>query len=369
MRYKKTAAVLAAALLLGGCGAGNNSQGNAADTDPAEIPSETGEIFAMDTYMTITCYGENCSQALEASLAEIERLDELLSVGNEESEIAQINKNGSGPVSEDTLDMLNCALEVYDTTGGAFDITIYPLMELWGFTSGDFQVPAEELIGEYLENVDAGQVQITEAEDGSTTFDGEKAVAEVTIGSGQGIDLGGIAKGFTSSRLMEIFADYDLVSGLVSLGGNVQVYGTKVDGSMWKCGITDPNDPDGGSLMGILQIADEAVITSGAYERNFTDEQTGRVYHHIIDPKTGYSADNGIVSSTIVTPDGMLADALSTACYVMGLEDSLEYWQEYGDDFDLILMTEKNEIYITEGLEDRFTSDYPVTVIYKEEKE
>lgn len=323
----------------------------AASGAAGEVPSATGEIFAMDTYMTITAYGDRCEEAVAAAEAEIQRLDELLSVGNENSEISIINANGTGTVSADTAAMIEKALELYDSTDGAFDITVYPLMELWGFTTGEFAVPDEDELQTLLANVDSTRVQYDEN------------TGTVTIGEGQGIDLGGIAKGFTSDRIMEIFAGYDLTAGLVSLGGNVQFYGTKVEGNLWRCGIQDPNNPDTGDLMSIVQTDAKAVITSGAYERYFVDEETGKTYHHILDPSTGISADSGLTSVTVVSRQGMLADGLSTSCYVMGLEKAADYWREYGSDFDLVLMTEDNEIYVTEPLAEDLQCYYPAHVI------
>jgi thiamine biosynthesis lipoprotein len=309
----------------------------------------------MDTYMTITCYGEQCQEALDASLEEIQRLDDLLSVGNADSEISILNTQGVGVLSQDTLVMIREAMWLTETTAGAFDMTIYPLMELWGFTTGDFAVPEEAELERLLSSV------------GSERLTLDEATSTLTLGENQGIDLGGIAKGFTSDRLMEIFAEYDLVSGVVSLGGNVQCYGTKPDGSLWRCGIENPLAPDDtSSLLGILSVDGQAVITSGAYERYFVDEDTGETYHHILDPKTGYPANNGLISVTSVSENGLLADGLSTACYVMGLEDSVQYWQNYGENFDLILMTEDGDVYITEPLAECFTSDFPTYVITKE---
>ena len=188
----------------------------------------------------------------------------------------------------------------------------------------------------------------------------------LTLGNGQGIDLGGIAKGYTSDRLMQLFSEYGLDSGMVSLGGNVQLYKSKPDGSLWKCGIQDPHQgEDGSSLLGVLQAENCAIITSGAYERNFTDEE-GNFYHHIIDPATGYPAERGLISVSIISEQGILADGLSTACYVMGLDKSIEYWKSSEQPFDMILMTDEDEVYVTEGIAERFQTDYPVQIIRKE---
>ena len=123
--------------------------------------------------------------------------------------------------------------------------------------------------------------------------------------------------------------------------------------------MKDPEDPEG--YVGILSVKDRAVITSGAYERYF--EQDGTVYHHIIDPRTGYPADSGLVSVTIVSADGTLADGLSTSLFIMGLDRAGEYWREHKDEFEAVLMTEEGDLYVTEGLKDSFTSDYEVRVI------
>lgn len=345
MRRRGGLALLLCVLLtFSGCG--NNAK---------EIPSATGEIFAMDTYMTVTCYGERCQEAADAALAEIERLDALLSVGIETSEIAAVNRDGRGNISPETAEMIGAALALSRQTGGAFDITIYPLMAAWGFTTGDYGVPDPETVSALLERVDCGEIVL--------------AADFVALGEGQGIDLGGIAKGFCSDRLMELFAAYDLTAGLVSLGGNVQCFGTKPDGSPWRVGIQDPDDPDNpAALLGRLEVADGAVITSGDYERYFVDEATGMRCHHILDPATGYPADGGLRSVTVVCADGMPADGLSTACFVMGTDGAIDYWRQYGqsEGFDLILMDEAGTVYVTEPIAGAFVSDRPVTVVTRD---
>lgn len=354
--YKKLIllAALCSSLIFSGCGA--SSSKNAEDEKMQQkteegIPYTNRQIFAMQTYMSVTGYGEKSAEAVDAAIEEIKRLDKQLSVGEPDSEISLINKNGSGTISEDTAIMIEKSLEIGARTEGKFDITIYPLMEEWGFTTGEFHVPEEGILEGLLERLDYREI------------DFDQDTLTVTLGEKQGIDLGGIAKGFTSDRIMEIFRQYGLVSGVVTLGGNVECFGTKTDGNLWRCGIRDPNKADEGEMMGVVSVKDCAVITSGAYERNFTDPETGILYHHIIDPETGYSANNGLISVTIVSPSGLLADGLSTSMYILGLDGAREYWEQYGKDFDMILMTEDNQVYITEGIEDQFTSDYEVHVL------
>ena len=171
---------------------------------------------------------------------------------------------------------------------------------------------------------------------------------KITLSQGMSIDLGGIAKGYTGDCVMEAMTEYGVESALINLGGNVQTLGTKPDGSMWKIAIQDP-ESDG--TIGTLSVSDAAVITSGGYQRYF--EENGTKYHHIINPKTGYPADSGLLSVTIVSDKGITGDGLSTALFVMGTSDAIAFWQEYGD-FEAVLIT-KDDIYITSGLENAFT--------------
>ena len=179
------------------------------------------------------------------------------------------------------------------------------------------------------------------------------------------IDFGGIAKGYTSSRIMQIYKKCGVTSGLVSLGGNVQLLGAKPDGSAWKVAVESPDED--GNYLGILQAKDKAVITSGGYERYF--EKNGKKYHHIIDPSTGYPAENGLTSVTIISDDGTLADGLSTSLFIMGKEKAEKFWKKYNDKFDVILLTDDEQLYVSEGIADDFQSDYKVNVMKKVEAE
>ena len=302
------------------------------------------DVFAMDTYMTLTAYGENAQEAVEAGIAEIQRLDDLLSTGKDTSEVAQINANGGGVLSEDTDYLVKRALDIYQSTNGAFDISIYPVMQLWGFTTGNFAVPSESDLAAKLALVDAGKIILSE----------ENGQASISLPEGMEIDLGGIAKGYTSGRVMDVMKSYGIKSAVINLGGNAHVLGNKTDGSQWKVGIQDPEDENG--YLGGVSVTDRAIITSGGYERYFVDEDTGVKYHHIIDPKTGYSANNGLISVTIVSADSTLADGLSTSLFVLGTEDAITYCEEHcaEDGFDAIMEDEDGKLYITDGIYDDF---------------
>jgi len=311
----------------------------------------TKQLFAMDTIMSFTANGDRAEEAVDAAVEEIERLDKLLSAQREDSEIGLINLSGQGPVSADTAAILGEAQKIYKTTEGLFDITIYPLMELWGFPTHQYHVPTEKEILEVLPLVDASKL----------VFDESKM--EVKLGQGQQIDLGGIAKGYASARVMDIYQEYGIVSGQVSLGGNVQVLGEKPDKTKWKVGIQEPTG-ETGQVMAVLSVSNQAVITSGGYERYF--EEDGNTYIHILDPHTGYPAKNELVSVTIVSENGMLADALSTSLYLMGLDKAISYWKTYGSDFDMVLLTEEGTLYVTEGIAQEIQTEKKVKRIQKE---
>lgn len=324
--------VLTAGLLLSGCGTEAVPSSSSAETDAPS--SQSQELYAMDTVMTLTAYGPQAETALDDAADEIERLDTLWSISSSDGDIARLNADKQAALSDDTITLLKRAQEISASTGGLFACTIEPVMEAWGFTSGNYTVPDDATLQSLLAHVDDTQVTI----DGST----------VTIPADVKVDLGGIAKGFTSDRVMELFAADGVTSGIISLGGNVQTLGTKPDGSLWRVGIQDPNNSS--DIIATIEVADKAVITSGGYQRYF--EQNGTTYHHIIDPRTGMPADSGLTSVTIVSDDGTLVDGLSTALFIMGKEAALDYWRAHRDDFDVILVASDSSVTISEGLAD-----------------
>ena len=284
------------------------------------------EVFAMDTYMSLKAYGENAAPALEQAQRTLYELDSLWSVTDENSEIYAINSYGESAVSEKTSDVIEFSCEMGKLTGGALDISIYPVMKAWGFTTGDYRVPDENELEQLLKNVDCTQIV---CEDG-----------KVSVGEGMQIDLGAVAKGWAGDELAEIMRSSGVDSAILSLGGNIQAVGTKPDGNKWNVAVQHPSR-DG--YIGTVSVSDCAVITSGGYERYFQDED-GNIYWHIIDPKTGYPAHSGIISATIIGPEGKKCDALSTAVFIMGMDSATELWAE-SDDFEMIIMTQDEVIY------------------------
>ena len=331
--------LLALTLLLAGCGAA----GPAPAADPESAERGYRYVDSMDTIIELTAYGKNRDAALDAAEEEVLRLNDLLSIGLEDSEVSRLNREGSAVLEADTAELMRRALEIYQETGGAFDPTVYPLMELWGFTSGEHHVPTEEELAQTLARVGADRI------------DFDAASGTVTLDEGQAVDLGGIAKGYTSHRIMEIFREQGVSSGLVSLGGNIQALGAKPDGSPWRIGVRNPDTAEGG-IVAVVTVEDKAVISSGGYERFFVDEKTGVTYEHIMDPKTGVPVRNELAQVTIVTPDGTLGDGLSTALYIMGLDAASDYWRAHSGEFDAIFVLRDGKILITAGLRDCCTA-------------
>ena len=340
------------ALLFCSCG---KSSGNGKVSDEKSDVKHTKEVVAMDTFMELTAYGAHGEEALEKAEKEIHRLDKLLSVSSTDGEVYIVNENGSEILSEDTAALIEDALELYRKTEGAFDITVYPLMREWGFTDENYRVPDSDRLKELLKNTDASKIEYDET------------TKQLTLPEGVQIDFGGIAKGYTSARVMEIFRECGVESGIVSLGGNVQTCGKKPDGSTWKIGVQNPDTSADEPYIGTLDIGEKAVITSGGYERYF--EQDGKTYHHILDPKTGYPAASGLKSVTIVSADGALADGLSTSLFIMGKEKAEAFWKKEnaskeGAAFDVILQDEDGSLFVTEGIEKEFSSDLDFEVIH-----
>jgi thiamine biosynthesis lipoprotein len=285
----------------------------------------------------MSAYGINAQSALEAGAKRTQELERLWSVTDENSEVYAVNNSDTAVLlSEETLAMLSFAIEMAHNTEGAFDLSIYPLVRAWGFTTGSNQIPSQTELDMLLANVGFEKLSL----------DGNSLV----LPQGMQVDLGAVAKGYTGDLIIELLKEHGITSALVDLGGDIATLGSKPDGSDWRIGIKAPY---GDGNIGVLEISDISVVASGGYERYFIGED-GQTYWHIIDPATGKPADNGLISVTIIGKEGKLCDALSTALFVMGMENAIEYWKRNGG-FDMILLTGENELIISEGIKDNFT--------------
>ena len=302
------------------------------------------ECFAMDTVMQLRAYGPQTAAALDAAEQEIYRLEGLLSCQDPEAELARCN-TGSETVSEETAALIQTALDLSAATGGAYDPTLYPLTLAWGFSGGQYRVPDEAELSALRTQTGAEHVQV----------DG----CRVRLDAGTQLDLGGIAKGYTAGRIRKILQDAGVRAAIVSLGGNVAAIGKKPGGGDWIVGLQDPQDP--GSYFGTVAVSGACVVTSGGYQRYF--EQDGVRYHHILDPKTGRPAASGLQSVSVVSQDDTLADALSTALFVMGLDAGAALYRAGDLAFEAVFMTDDGSVWITPGLAGQYQSDRPYQVL------
>ena len=323
------------------------------DSRPVE-----GTTFAMDTVMSFTLYGgwdrEKTKEARDWMLGRLGWLDSLLSVTNEYSDIAQINcAEGRGVKGEpSTAQLLSQALELCRATEGALDVTAYPAVKAWGFTGEEHRVPSAAELEELAQRIDYAAVKLEED--------------RVTLPEGMEIDLGAVAKGYAGDWLAKDARGNGITSALLDLGqSTIVAVGTKPGGKPWRIGVVDPARP--GDYFAVVELEDMAMGTSGGYQRYF--EQDGVTYWHILDPDTAAPARSGLASVTVVAPSALTCDGLSTALFVMGLEEGTAFWRDHPElDFEAIFVTEDGKIYRTAGLEGRFSlaegyEDREVTVL------
>lgn len=345
---KKLAILFLFCFCLTGC-RGTETWGSTALSSDSEPGKFSAQIFAMNTVMDISLYGNDDSLLSDAS-ALVNDLEGLFSATDKNSEISRLNASGTLNLSDDTYNLVERALEICRQTDGALDLSIYPVVKAWGFTTDSHHVPSQQELDDLLSKVDYNKIECSPENN------------SISIPDGMEIDLGSVAKGYTGDKILDLFRKNGITSALLNLGGNVQALGSKPDGTDWRVGVRDPLS---NGYLGVLSISDMSVITSGGYERYFEDKE-GNIYWHIIDPSTGFPAKNGIISATAVGNEGTYCDALSTSLFIMGTDKAVEFWKTYRD-FEMILVTEDEEVMITPGLKDKFTltdgSSYKLTVI------
>lgn len=300
---------------------------------------ESLQIFAMDTVMIFSAYGEGGPKAVYAAETEVQRLETLLSRTKADSEVSRINKAAgtATQVDEEVGQLMEQSFAVYGATGGAFDITLAPVSDAWGFTKDTYRIPTQGELRTLGQCVGMERLDL--------------AGGQVTLAPGMAIDLGAIAKGYASDRVADIFRQNQVPSGMVSLGGNVWVCGNRPDGERWRVAVQDPKNPE--KYAAVLQLQDAFAVTSGGYQRFF--EENGKTYHHILDTNTLAPAESGLASVTVVSPEsGTICDALSTALFVMGQERALDFWRDGSYDVELVLVTDDGRVVVTGGLRDAF---------------
>lgn len=274
-------------------------------------PCAQQTVFCMDTVMDVKIWGPERQQAMDAIVAMLQSLEATWSATDENSLLWLLNR-GEGTLDSQQQAFLDRAVALQERTGGAFDPKLGSVIALWGFYDDNFRVPSQE-------ELDAAKTDPQ-------------------------WDLGAIVKGYAGAQAAEILAQYDIDRAILNLGGNIQTYGEKENGAPWNIGVQNPS---GGDALGTLAIRGTmAAVTSGDYQRYF--EQDGARYHHILDPETGAPADSGLSSVTVICADGTVADALSTALFVMGMEEAVAFWRQ-SDDFEAVFLLRDGKIYATEG--------------------
>lgn len=311
--------------------------------------------YAMGTVMAHKAFGPSASPALAAVRVEIARLEGLLSRFLPNSDISRVNASAgvqNEPVSAETCAVLSAAAEFSRAFPGCFDATIEPLVRLWQRARQTLTVPDAPSIQHALALVDYRDLML---DPGSSS---PYAMTAGLRSAGQAIDLGGIGKGYAGDRILEVYRRFGVTSAYANLGGNVVTLGTKPDGSPWQIGIQHPRQEN--RIIGAVAVENQSVVTSGDYQRCYTD-RAGRRRHHILDPRTGWPAEAGLISVSIVAENSLAADALSTALFVAGLEQGLAGLKKYPR-AEAILIDARLHVYLTPGLRHRFTAEQGVAL-------
>lgn len=309
--------------------------------------------IVMDTFCSITVVSsskEKAKEAIEAGFAEIEKLEQLLNYFSPESEVTVINRaSGSNPVkvSQETLELIRKAVEIARYTNGAFDPTVGPLMRLWGFSQETINpfIPTQDEIKNALRLIDYKKIKINESD--SEIFLEEKDME---------LDLGGIAKGYAADKALESIKAQDISAALVAVGGDIKTFGMKPDNRPWKIGIQNPrkeingHQKAEGDIFMSLYLRNKAISTSGDYQKFFVVK--GKRYHHILNPGTGFPASK-VISVSVISPQGYIADGLSTAVFILGPVKGMELLESM--DLDGIIVDANEEILVTEKLKGKVT--------------
>ncbi len=301
--------------------------------------------YFMGTVITLKMYthdAEKGERVAEKAFERIKEIETLMSANIQDSDVGRVNGEAGTrwvKVHEDTLEVIKRGIYYGELSGGLFDITVGPLVKLWGIGTENPRVPSSGELEDAVKLIDYRDIGIKE-EDGQVMLKNP----------GMMIDLGGIAKGYAADEVKNVMLSEGIDHAIINLGGNVLTVGGKYDGGYWKIGVQDPDAPTG-SPMGTVKVKDRAVVTSGDYERYF--EKDGKRYHHILNPATGYPENNGLKGVTIVTPVSFDADALSTTVFLMGLDKGMELVENL-EDVEAVFITGDKRVFVSSGLKESF---------------
>lgn len=296
---------------------------------------------AMDTLCTVNAFEEGTKKLYDEIFERLAQIEKEFSATLPDSEISQINSMAgisAVQTNEEVLNVMDFALKTAWISDGAFTPAAGPLVDLWGINTDHQRIPSQAEINKALELVDFGCVGLSR----DSVF---------LRKAGMKVNLGGIVKGFAADEVCKILKKHNVKKAVVDLGGNIYVYGKKSDGSKWTVGIKNPDSPSSAPLLRLC-INENSVVTSGSYERFF--EADGKKYHHIFNPATGFPADSGIVSATVISPSSIAADALSTATFVLGVEKSFKlldkFKKEFGTDISFVFICKYGSVFASENL-------------------
>lgn len=298
--------------------------------------------YVLGTIVHFKVYGNKAENAISEAIDKLNEIDDKMSAFKENSEVCMINEEaGVAPVavSQETYKLIKKALTYSEILHGSFDITVRPLVNLWGIGTENANVPDKEDIQKTLKLVNYKDIMFDD-EFSSIMLRREK----------QAVDLGGIAKGYAADCVRDIFKKNKIKNAVIDLGGNILVLGKKENKDLWKVGIQDP-EKGRGKYVGTLSIRDKSVVTSGNYEKYF--EKDGVKYHHIIDTKTGYPSQSKIISATIISDNSIDGDGLSTGVYILGVDKAIKII-EHMKGVDTILITQDRKVYTTSGVRKSF---------------
>jgi len=304
----------------------------------------TDTTFALDTFITVSIYNGGDENILKESLEFIRNYEMIFSATNEAAELYKLNHREKGTmsveVSDDLAYLIDKALYYSEVSNGAFDITTEPLKELWDFNAEEPELPSDESIAKALPKVDYKKISV---EGNTVNF----------ISDDTRIDLGSIAKGYIADKTKEYLLSKGVDSAIINLGGNVLCIGKKPNGNNFTIGLQKPY-ADRNETVALLTVDDESVVSSGVYERHFVID--GKNYHHILNPKTGYPYDNGLVEVSILTKSSTEADALSTTCFSLGVEEGVKLLDSLPDTYGYFILSDYSIVY-SEGAKEQLAKD------------
>lgn len=335
---------------LSGCGNASPENSQIKDSDSSKPASDkqgsnkqvSKTSFFLSTVVTITLCGTEDDSLIEECFSLCDKYEKTLSRTLEGSEIYALNHRTASTVSEETLSLIEIGLKYSALSDGALDIAIGSCSSLWDFTAETPSLPDKAALSEALAHVGYEKLSLN----GNTvSFSDDQTL----------IDLGAIAKGYIADRLKDFLVENGVTSAIIDLGGNVLCIGDKPDGSPFRIGIQKPFDPQGTPML-VVPVSDRSVVTSGIYERYF--EEDGKLYHHILDPATGYPCENNLLSVTILSEHSVDGDALSTACFSLGLEEGTDLIDSL-DEIYAIFITDDYEVHYSEGLLEQFAVSEP----------